>query len=66
MAKVLVCDICKRSHKEVGILVDIETYALKRKRAYTSGWDKYDICDDCVREIRLKVRKDSEVQSNGA
>ena len=61
MSEVLVCDICKRSKRELPILVDIERYALKRKCTYTSAWDKFDICDECIREIRFKVRKDSEV-----
>lgn len=57
MANVLICDICKRSNKELHVLTDIEHYALKRKRRYGSGWDKLDICDACIREIRNKVGK---------
>lgn len=52
------CDICKRTEFDMPILSPINHYKLKRLGHY--GWERIDICGDCEREIRLKVRKNSE------
>jgi hypothetical protein len=54
MAEVLKCDICRRTEYDMPILAPISRYKLKRESRY--GWDKLDICMDCEREIRLKVK----------
>ena len=60
MSKIVRCDICGRTSVEVD---NITQFKMKRKWHdwYESGWERIDICSDCEREIRLKVRKDSEV-----
>lgn len=59
MSKIVRCDICGRTSTEVP---NITQFKMKRKWHdwYESGWERIDICSDCEREIRLKVRKDSE------
>lgn len=64
MAEVLQCDICRRTKHDMCILVDIERYALKRANKYSMGWEKLDICDDCIREIRNKVKRGDKDNAN--
>ena len=60
MSKIVRCDICGRTSVEVS---NMSHFKLKSRwhSWHESGWERLDICSDCEREIRLKVRKDSEV-----
>ena len=59
-AKVIFCDICK--NKIIGTDGDIRIkYRAKRKWYlwFESGWEKIDICSDCLREI-IKAKEESD------
>lgn len=61
-AKVVFCDICK--NKIIGTNGDVRIkYRAKRKWYlwYESGWERIDICADCLTEIiKAKEESDSE------
>lgn len=57
MAETLRCDICNRTEYDMPILAPISRYKLKRDNEFGYGWERMDICEDCMREIRKKVRK---------
>lgn len=55
MAKVLICDICRRKSSEVfGPIKQIKT-----KRDSEHCWQTNDICEDCLLEIRKRIRERS-------
>ena len=61
MAKVLVCDMCKRGYREIPILATVSHYKMKRANpSLLSGWERIDICSECEREIRFKVQQAKE------
>jgi hypothetical protein len=59
MACIEVCDVCGRTRNEMAAFCDIEHYKVKKETCnwYERSWDRIDICYDCLREIRNKVRK---------
>lgn len=54
MSKIRVCDICGGTENDHYRDIIITHYKMKKERNY--GWERIDICSDCEREIRLKVK----------
>ena len=54
--EILKCDICGRTSSEVFMM---HRHKLKRETYTFDGfmWERLDICDDCLQEIRNRVRK---------
>jgi len=57
---VRVCDICQKNYPRVHI-----KHNIKAKRFYvlTWGWDKIDVCQDCLDKI-IKAKEESEDASS--
>lgn len=60
MALILKCDICERTYDEVTDNLcrkgDIIRHKVKREWIlhHERGWEKIDICTDCLKQIRAK------------
>ena len=57
--KILKCDICGRTSDEVS---NMNKYKLKKEAYCFDGclWERLDICDDCLAEIRKRVLNNKE------
>ena len=58
MSDIKLCDICKRNSYDCD--GEIIEYAIKRKRLISGKWQYLDICADCLREIKKKVKECEE------
>lgn len=54
------CDICRRHEDDIcntDTVEKIHRYKVKRERSYRlGGWDRVDICDDCLKVIRNAIK----------
>lgn len=58
MSDIKICDICRRNAYECD--EEIREYAIKRKRLVSGKWEYLDICTDCLREIKKKVKENAK------
>lgn len=66
MSCVSTCDICGREEREIDC-GDIDHFKVKKEfhSWWDHGWERIDICTDCLRKIRKAVRnKNKEERSN--
>lgn len=58
MSEIKICDICRRNAYKCD--EEIREYAIKRKRLVSGKWEYLDICADCLREIKKKVKENAK------